>query len=175
MMTKFLFLYKLFFFAEIKVSVFCLICFIFWAHPSENVSLFTEASSTIDNQSICPSCFLPEPSVLLLELKHLFSACFSGGYAQLCFSGAPEARQVTRVRAILAQWSGIYSFYSEKIYYVLSRCQRIPMPEAGDPEVNLIWSLSPKGSEPSGVVNKWWMGQRGALGVFCGGLVRKRI
>ena len=86
-MTKFLFLYKLFFFAEIKVSVFCLICFIFWAHPSENVSLFTEASSTIDNQSICPSCFLPEPSVLLLELKHLFSACFSGGYAQLCFSG----------------------------------------------------------------------------------------
>lgn len=92
--------------------------------------------------------------MLLLELKHLCSACFSGGYAQLCFSGAPEARQVTRVRAILAQWSGIYSFYSEKIYYVLSRCQRIPMPEAGDPEVNLIWSLSPKGSEPSGVVNK---------------------
>ena len=77
------------FFAEIKVSVFYLICFIFWAHPSENVSLFTEASSTIDNQSICPSCFLPEPSVLLLELIHLFSACCGGWLCPAVFQWSP--------------------------------------------------------------------------------------
>ena len=76
--------------------------------------------------------------MLLLKLKHLFSTCCIGSYAQLCFIGAPEARKVIRVRGILAQWPVIYSFYSEKIYYVLSRSQRIPMPEAGDPEVNLI-------------------------------------
>ena len=104
-------------------------------YPSENVSLFSEVSNAIANQlSVHLASFQS------LQCSYSNSDTCSLHAAEVatpgCVSMEPLRPEVTRVRCILAQWSFIYRFYSENTYCVLSRSQRGPVPEAGDPEVN---------------------------------------